>query len=122
MNGDLIDNLHSVGAEQTIRAHNRQPLYQALGNEHAVERVAVVIGELASAECMGVQDGQRLNPIAGKPGQDELLRQLRKRESASSVFERHFPRAGSAPVQLICSVSNEAPDAWSQVRIVEAPP
>ncbi len=110
-----------------VAADDRQPLFERLGDEQPVERVAMVQRELSYALGVMGADGEQLGPVVL-----ERLPEARWRgELAELALDRHFPDADRADDPAVdrtdrlpgtirqASVSREPPQ--SRVRVEQQP-
>lgn len=120
--GGLPEASGAVAIERLIIADDGEVLFHGLGDEHAVERIAVRPRKQAGAEGVFDGDGQSvkvlLAQVVGKAGNKVL------RRGQASVFEFHgnLPNAGGADQNAVAGLLDMGASGAGELRVIIGPP
>jgi hypothetical protein len=77
--------------EHRVSSHDRDAFDLGLGNQEAIERVAMMEWQCGHLESVDVLHRERNNAVSCHAGRDECLKRLGQRELAKGVLDRNFP-------------------------------
>ena len=81
----------AIPVERSLVGDEHQIAPQSLGNQHAIERVALRTGQPPGAFGIGDADGQLLEALAGDARAYAMGQSLRLRKLAEPVLRGYFP-------------------------------
>src|SRR5512139_3545816 len=114
--------LDPVPREHRVRRDDRDPLFESLGHEQAVERVAVVEREGGDPGAVPEVDGQGLEAVGGQLLGQEPVERAVDLQRAQADLDRDLPAAGDAHEALVAAASDRRPCPPGQLAVRPHPP
>ena len=102
------DDLNRIMLEPWVRSDHWQILLQTLGDQHSVERIAMMRGEPIESQQMINADGESLNPVLRQSADQVWTGGPREIQLARLYLDENFPEAGNAERKIGASSKNIA--------------
>ena len=105
----LSEDANAVSLEYGVGGHDGHDFDAGLGNDHAVERVAMMQRQLMGLQSVCHVKRQRQDALDFHLLRDEYVRGGHEREFFDGVFDADFPDACGAQEELIVRIDEKSP-------------
>jgi len=118
----LPDDLDRVPGDLGVGGDDGQTLDLALGDEDAVEGIAVVEGQADNVQGVSYRDRQICDGVEHQLLLNEPRRLSRQFQFPHLCLENDFPGAGRAQEELVACIQEQPSNPGGHSALVECPP